>query len=60
MMNLMNLENELSDTKLKFFKLKYDLTEQENREEFSTRDSIVIRNVPVPNDGERSSCSAEH
>jgi hypothetical protein len=50
--DMKDLENELSDTKLKLYKLEYDFTELENREEFSTRDSIVIRNVPVPHDGD--------
>ena len=50
--DLKDLENELSDTKLKLLRLEYDFTELENREEFSTRDSIVIRNAYVREDGD--------
>ena len=50
--NLKDLENEVSETKHKLYKLEYNLKELENREEFSTSDSIVIRNVPVPQDGD--------
>ena len=46
--NLNDLGNEVSETKHKLYKLEYNLTELENREEFSTSDSIVIRNIPVP------------
>ena len=45
--DLKDLENEFGDTKLKLLRLEYDFTELENREEFSTRDSIVIRKAPV-------------
>ena len=50
--DLKDLENELGDTKLKLLGLEYDFTELENREEFSTRDSIVIRNAYVREDGD--------
>ena len=46
--NMKDLENELSESKHKLHKLEYDFSELEKREEFSTKDSIVIRNVPVP------------
>ena len=46
------VENELSDTKHKLFKLEYDVKEMEEKEGFQTKDSIVIRNVAVPSDGD--------
>ena len=46
-----DLDNELSEAKHKLFKLEYDFEEFEKKEEFSTRDTIVIRNLPVPDDG---------
>ena len=46
------VENELSDTKHKLFKLEYDVKEMEEKEGFLTKDSIVIRNVAVPSDGD--------
>ena len=46
------VEKELSETKYKFFKIEYDVKEIERKEEFSTKDSIVIRNLEVPSDGD--------
>ena len=45
-----DLENELSESKHKLYKLEYNFSELEKTEEFSTKDSILIRNVPVPQD----------
>ena len=50
--NMKDLENELSESKHKLHKLEYNFSELEKREEFSTKDSIVIRNVPVPQNGD--------
>ena len=50
--NVKDLENELSESKLKLIRLEYDFKEFEKKEEFSTKDSIVIRNIPVPQDGD--------
>ena len=47
-----DLANELSEAKHKLFKLEYDFEELEKKDEFSTRDTIVIRNLPVPDDGD--------
>ena len=50
--NVKDIENELSESKLKLIRLEYDFKEFEKKEEFSTKDSIVIRNIPVPLDGD--------
>jgi hypothetical protein len=50
--NVKDLENELIESKLKLVRLEYDFKEFEQKEEFSTKDSIVIRNIPVPHDGD--------
>ena len=49
-----DLANELSESKHKLFKLEYSFEELEKKEEFSTRDTIVIRNLPVPDDGDEA------
>ena len=46
------VEKEHSETKYKLFKIEYDVKEIERKEEFSTKDSIVIRNLEVPSDGD--------
>jgi len=50
--DLKDLENERSETKLKLFWLEYNFSELDNKEEISTKDSIVIRNIPEPQNGD--------
>ena len=47
-----DITSELSETKHKLYKLEYDVKQLEEEGEFLTKDSIVIRNVPVPSDGD--------
>ena len=50
------LEDELGATKLKLFHMDYDLKELEKKNiNFSPRNSIVIRNLTIPKDGDEHS-----
>ena len=54
--NLKVLEDDLGATKLKQFHLEYDLKELEKKKEtFTTLDTIVIRNLAMPQDGDEGS-----
>ena len=44
--NITDLDNDLTATKIKVFNLEYDM------KEFTSRDSIVIRNLEMPADGD--------
>ena len=45
-----DLETELSESKHKLFKLEYSFAELEQKDEFSTKDTLVIRNAPLSED----------
>ena len=55
--NVNGLEEEVSTMKVKVFGLEYDFKEEleRNNDVFSPADSIVIRNLAVPDDGDELS-----
>ena len=48
--NIKDLENDLTTTKVKVYNLEYDVKNLQ-KEEFNSKDTIVIRNVSLPPDG---------
>ena len=50
--NVKVLEDDLGDTKLKLFHLEYEFKDLTKKDTFSTTDSIVIRNLALPQHGD--------
>jgi hypothetical protein len=47
-----DLNEELGETKLKFYNLEYNFKEAEKKNLFSPADTLVIRNLAIPQDGD--------